>query len=91
VSSFNSTRQQEIILACDAASSPTNGWNNVVQANAETGDVTRVNDHHVYWQIDQETTYSIDSDETLTCTFPSTLFDSGNSNDAVMTITISAS
>ena len=58
------------IAAIVAATSPANGWNNVVVANAETTDMVRVSDTVATWTLDAEVSYDISSRETVTATVP---------------------
>lgn len=61
---------QALIDAFDAASSPTNGWNNEVRDKEVTTAIVRTSDTVATWTITAAGAYDISSDETITGTIP---------------------
>ena len=89
VSSFGDTEKQAVIDAC-TGDGGASGWTNEVAANAEPGDVVKDTARQLKWTLDAEGSYSISSNETISCSFPSSLFE--NSSESVphaFTFTIS--
>ena len=68
---FNAQRQN-IINGLDAASSPTNGWNNEVRDNLAVTTVVRTSDTVVTITLSAQAGYDISSQETITVTIPNT-------------------
>lgn len=83
VSSFGATQQQQIIDACVATTTPTNGWNNEQRADETTSAVARTDRHQVTWNVSANAAYSITSDEEILCTIPSALIVGGNNGNNV--------
>lgn len=87
---FNAQRQA-IIDGFDAASSPTNGWNNEVRDKAAVTEVVRTSDTVVTVTFAAQAGYSIDSAETITVTVPaSALVTSASPVEADSTFQIAA-
>ncbi|MEE8208041.1 MAG: LamG-like jellyroll fold domain-containing protein [Nitrosomonadaceae bacterium] len=61
---------QALIDGFDAASSPTNGWNNEVRDKALTSEVVRTSDTVATWTIGAQAGYDISAQETITGTIP---------------------
>jgi len=61
---------QAIIDGIDAASSPANGWNLVVQPGIETADLVRTSDTVATITLDAEATYDISAQEVITAVIP---------------------
>lgn len=83
-------QRQNIIDGLDAASSPTNGWNNEVRDNEVVGAVVRTSDTVVTITLSAAASYSISGDETVTVTIPATaLVTSSSAITASPTILVS--
>lgn len=63
-------QRQAIIDGLDAASSPTNGWNNEVRDKEVVGAVVRTSDTVVTITLTAQAGYNITSTETITATIP---------------------
>lgn len=88
-SAFNAQRQN-IIDALNAASSPTNGWNNEVRANEVVGSVVRTSGTIVTITLSAAGSYDIATAETITATIPaSALITSVGAVVAAPTFTVS--
>lgn len=61
---------QALIDGFDAASSPTNGWNNEVRDKALTSEVVRTSDTVATWTIAAQSGYDITAQEVVTGTIP---------------------
>jgi len=84
-------QRQAIINGFDAASSPTNGWNNEVQANEVVTAVVRTSDTVVTVTWTAAASYDISSTETITCTIPNAaLVTSGSDIIVTPTFTVTA-
>lgn len=68
---FNAQRQN-IIDGLDAASSPTNGWNNEVRDNLAVTTVVRTSDTIATITLSAQAGYDISSQEVITVTIPNT-------------------
>lgn len=87
---FNAQRQN-IIDGLDAASTPTNGWNNEIRDALDVSAVARTSDTVCTITVPATATYDIDSDETITVTVPaSALVSSGSPLTATPTLSIEA-
>ena len=84
-------QRQAIINGFDAASSPTNGWNNEVQANEVVTAVVRTSATVVTVTWTAAASYDISSTETITCTIPNAaLVTSGSDIIVTPTFTVTA-
>lgn len=70
---FNAIRQ-DIIDGLDAASSPTNGWNNEIRDVIGVGQVVRTSDTVVTITLPATANYDINADEVITVTIPAACF-----------------
>ena len=68
---------QALIDGFDAASSPTNGWNNEVRDKALTSEVVRTSDTVATWTIAAQSGYDITSQEVITGTIPTDVLVTG--------------
>jgi hypothetical protein len=83
-------QRQNIINGLTAASSPANGWNNVVKAGAAVTDVVRTSNTVVTITLEAFASYDITATETVTATIPATALTGGNAITASPTFTVSA-
>jgi len=82
---------QALIDGFDAASSPTNGWNNEVRDKALTSEVVRTSSTVATWTVAAQAGYDIASQETITGTIPAAvLVTSASPVVAAPTFTIDA-
>jgi hypothetical protein len=65
-------QRQNIINGLDAATSPTNGWNNEVRDKEVVGSVVRTSSTVVTITLSAQAGYNITSQETITVTVPNT-------------------
>lgn len=84
---FNAVRG-DIIAGMDAASSPTNGWNNRVRDVIEDSTVVRTSDTVVTITLPEIANYFIDATETITVTVPEVAISGGQDMTASPTFTI---
>ena len=68
---------QALIDGFDAASSPTNGWNNEVRDKASTSEVVRTSSTVATWTVAAQAGYDITSQETITGTIPTAVLVTG--------------
>jgi hypothetical protein len=68
---------QALIDGFDAASSPTNGWNNEVRDKALTSEVVRTSSTVATWTVAAQAGYDISSQETITGTIPTDVLVTG--------------
>lgn len=68
---------QALIDGFDAASSPTNGWNNEVRDKALTSEIVRTSATVATWTIAAEAGYDITATETITGTIPTAALTTG--------------
>ena len=68
---------QALIDGFDAASSPTNGWNNEVRDKALTSEVVRTSSTIATWTISAQAGYDISATETITGTIPTDVLVTG--------------
>lgn len=68
---------QALIDGFDAASSPTNGWNNEVRDKALTSEVVRTSSTIATWTVAAQSGYDISSQETITGTIPTDVLVTG--------------
>jgi len=68
---------QALIDGFDAASSPTNGWNNEVRDKALTSEVVRTSDTVFTWTVAAQSGYDISAQETITGTIPTDVLVTG--------------
>jgi len=68
---------QALIDGFDAASSPTNGWNNEVRDKALTSEVVRTSSTVATWTVAAQSGYDITSQETITGTIPTAVLVTG--------------
>ena len=61
---------QALIDGFDAATSPTNGWNNEVRDKALTSEVVRTSDTVATWTVSAQSGYDVSTQETITGTIP---------------------
>lgn len=61
---------QALIDGFDAASSPTNGWNNEVRDKALTSEVVRTSSTVATWTVAAQAGYDVSSQEVITGTIP---------------------
>jgi len=61
---------QALIDGFDAASSPTNGWNNEVRDKALTSEVVRTSNTVATWTVAAQSGYDVSAQETITGTIP---------------------
>ena len=61
---------QALIDGFDAASSPTNGWNNEVKDKALTSEIVRTSDTIATWTVAAQAGYDISSQEVITGIIP---------------------
>ena len=89
---FNAQRQN-IIDGLDAASSPTNGWNNEVRDKISVGSVVRSSATlaTITLTASEVADYSITSNEIITVTVPATALTAAGALTATPTITITSS
>lgn len=81
--------RQAIIDGLDAATSPTNGWNNEVRDKEVVGAVVRTSDTRVTITLTAAGAYAIAANETITVTIPaSALTTSGDPITATPTFTV---
>ena len=85
-------QRQNIINGLDAASSPTNGWNNEVRDKINVSSVVRTSDTIATITLTASDVggYAIDSNEIITVTVPASSLTSGALMTATPTITITA-
>lgn len=84
-------QRQNIIDGLDAASSPTNGWNNEVRDKEVVTAVVRTSNTVVTITLSAAGAYDISSTETITCTVPATaLVTSTSAVIATPTFTVTA-
>jgi hypothetical protein len=69
---------QALIDGFDAASSPTNGWNNEVRDKALTSEVVRTSSTVATWTIAAQAGYDISAQETITATIPTDVLVTGS-------------
>lgn len=82
-------QRQNIIDGMDAASSPTNGWNNEVRDKEVVTAVVRTSDTVVTITLSAQSGYNITAQETITVTVPNTaLVTSGSDITGVPTFTV---
>ena len=82
-------QRQNIIDGLDAASSPTNGWNNEVRDKLAVGTVVRTSDTVVTITLSAQSGYNISAQETITVTVPaSALVTSATPYTATPTFTV---
>ena len=68
---------QALIDGFDAASSPTNGWNNEVRDKALTSEVVRTSSTIATWTVGAQAGYDISAQETITGTIPTAALTTG--------------
>jgi hypothetical protein len=68
---------QALIDGFDAASSPTNGWNNEVRDKALTSEVVRTSSTIATWTVGAQAGYDISAQETVTGTIPTDVLVTG--------------
>lgn len=68
---------QALIDGFDAASSPTNGWNNEVRDKALTSEVVRTSSTIATWTVAAQTGYDISAQEVITGTIPTDVLVTG--------------
>lgn len=68
---------QALIDGFDAASSPTNGWNNEVRDKALTSEVVRTSDTVATWTVAAQSGYDITAQEVITGTIPTAVLVTG--------------
>jgi len=68
---------QELIDGFDAASSPTNGWNNEVRDKAAPTEVVRTSSTVATWTVVAQAGYDISAQETITGTIPTAVLVTG--------------
>lgn len=68
---------QALIDGFDAASSPTNGWNNEVRDKALTSEVVRTSSTVATWTVAARAGYDISAQETITGTIPTAVLVTG--------------
>lgn len=68
---------QALIDGFDAASSPTNGWNNEVRDKALTSEVVRTSDTVATWTVAAQAGYDVSAQETITGTIPTDVLVTG--------------
>ena len=82
---------QALIDGFDAASSPTNGWNNEVRDKALTSEVVRTSDTVATWTVAAQSGYDITAQEVITGTIPTAVLVTGaGAITATPTFTIDA-
>ena len=82
---------QALIDGFDAASSPTNGWNNEVRDKALTSEVVRTSSTIATWTVLAQAGYDISAQETITGTIPTDVLVTGaGAITGVPTFTIDA-
>lgn len=80
---------QALIDGFDAASSPTNGWNNEVRDKALTSEVVRTSSTIATWTVAAQAGYDISAQEVITGTIPTDVLVTGaGAITAVPTFTI---
>jgi hypothetical protein len=82
--------RQDIIDGIVAATSPANGWNDVVVAGQGVGGVVRTSDTVVTITLDAFASYDIASTETITCTIPASALTLASPVVASPTFTVTA-
>ncbi len=68
---------QALIDGFDAATSPTNGWNNEVRDKALTSEVVRTSSTIATWTVAAQSGYDISAQETITGTIPTDVLVTG--------------
>lgn len=68
---------QALIDGFDAASSPTNGWNNEVRDKAATTEVVRTSSTVATWTVAAQAGYDVSAQETITGTIPTAVLVTG--------------
>jgi len=68
---------QALIDGFDAASSPTNGWNNEVRDKALTSEVVRTSSTVATWTVGAQAGYDITAQEVITGTIPTAVLVTG--------------
>lgn len=81
-------QRANIAAGIDSAQSEANGWDAVVKAGIDVGDVVRTSDTVVTVTLDAEPTYDITATETITVTVPGTALTGGNALVASPTFTV---
>lgn len=82
---------QALIDGFDAASSPTNGWNNEVRDKALTSEVVRTSATIATWTVGAQAGYDISAQEVITGTIPTAALTTGaGALTATPTFTIDA-
>lgn len=83
-------QRANIAAGVDSAQSEGTGWNAVVKAGIDVGDVVRTSDTVVTITLDAEATYNITATETITVTVPSTAVTGATEIVATPTFTVTA-
>lgn len=68
---------QALIDGFDAASSPTNGWNNEVRDKALTSEVVRTSSTIATWTVSAQAGYDVSAQEIITGTIPTAVLVTG--------------
>ena len=79
---------QALIDGFDAASSPTNGWNNEVRDNALTSEVVRTSSTVATWTVAAQAGYDVSAQEVITGTIPAAVLTAATEIVATPTFTI---
>ena len=88
-SDFNAQRQG-IIDGLDSGGTETNGWNNIVRDNLLPLNVTKVTDKIARVDLAGFPTYSVDANETITCTIPAAAQSDSSAITATPTFDVNA-
>jgi len=79
---------QALIDGFDAATSPTNGWNNEVRDKALTSEVVRTSSTVATWTVSAQSGYDVSAQETITGTIPAAVLTGAAELTATPTFTV---
>lgn len=79
---------QALIDGFDAATSPTNGWNNEVRDKALTSEIVRTSDTVATWTVAAQSGYDVTAQETIAGTIPAAVLTAAGELTATPTFTV---